>query len=330
MPDRATFDCERLSKKREVGVRIRPSINLMALPASLPLAERFAVAREAGFEGIEVELRSAPVAALKEAAERTGIVIHSVHCRDNYLLPLTSGDRSIAAAGAASVVRGIRMAAALGADTVLLTPGIVGPDASYAEVYDRSCEVIRRDLLPVAEYLGIVIGIENVWNGVLLSPIEYARYVDGFGSPWVRAYLDIGNMFFGHPEGWIEVLGARIIKLHFKDHRVRLEKGRRPVRLGEGDIDWARVFEALERIGFSGWGLVAEIDEALPLFPRVYKRVTRWQPPVAVAAAAVGAAQAILVRSVLRDVMRRFRQLDCRAAESRTADAALLSQANPA
>ena len=64
----------------------------------------------------------------------------------------------------------------------------------------------------------MIIGIEEVWNKFLLSPLEFAKYVDEFQSPWIRAYFDVGNVAInGYPHDWIRTLGKRIVKLHFKD-----------------------------------------------------------------------------------------------------------------
>src|ERR1041385_7761101 len=90
-------------------------------------------------------------------------------------------------------------------------PGVVTSAVSYAQAYLRSQRMIQNEILPVARGLGIVIGVENVWNGLLLSPLEYVRYIDEFELPWVRSYLDVGNMVFGHPEHWIRIAGSRIV-----------------------------------------------------------------------------------------------------------------------
>ena len=59
---------------------------------------------------------------------------------------------------------------------------------------------------------------ENVWNNFLLSPLEFARYIDEFESPWVGAYFDVGNIVnYGWPEHWIRTLGKRIGKLDIKE-----------------------------------------------------------------------------------------------------------------
>ena len=96
---------------------IRPSIRLVILPAALSLRERFELAAEAGFEGIELEVGSGPAAEIRDAADRSGLIVHSVHCRANYAFPLSSGDPAILAAGIKATIEAIRVARQLGADT---------------------------------------------------------------------------------------------------------------------------------------------------------------------------------------------------------------------
>jgi L-ribulose-5-phosphate 3-epimerase len=282
---------------------------MAALPNARPFHDRFRLAVEAGFEGVEVEVGDGPALEIGEAAERAGIVVHSVHCAANYTHPLSSGDRATRAAGIKAVIAAIEAARILGADTLLLIPGTVDDATSYGEVYARSQEVIRREILPAAEQCGIVLGIENVWNGFLLSPLDVARYVDAFESPSVRAYLDVGNIVFGRPEGWIDIIGGRIAKLHLKDFRFDAGRGRfGPARIGEGSIDWPRVRAALERIGFSGWGVLAEAERVQgPVARRIFQRAGRVARRLG-PNRAVGATQTFLSRRLLADVMERFRR----------------------
>jgi hexulose-6-phosphate isomerase len=77
-----------------------------------------------------------------------------------------------------------------------------------------------------------------------------AKYVDEFKSPWVKAYVDVGNMvFYGYPQDWIRTLGPRIAKLHVKDFRFK-EGKTEWVALREGDIDWKAVHRALADVGY--------------------------------------------------------------------------------
>ena len=124
---------------------------------------------------------------------------------------------------------------------------------SYKDAYTRSQAVIRERLLPMAKDLKVVIAVEEVWNKFLLSPLEFARYVDEFQSPWVKAYFDVGNIvFYAFPQDWIRTLGPRIVKIHLKDFKLD-RRSFNFTNLGEGDIDWPEVRRALNDIKYGGF-----------------------------------------------------------------------------
>ncbi len=139
---------------------------------------------------------------------------------------------------------------------MLLVPAVVNAETSYMDAWARSTAVIRQQLIPVAAETGVVIAVEDVWNKFLLSPPEFARYVDQFKSKWVRAYFDVGNIVaYGDPQDWIRTLGRRIAKIHVKDFDAGKHKF---VPLLEGSIDWKAVRAALNEIGYSGF-ITAEL-----------------------------------------------------------------------
>ncbi len=137
-----------------------------------------------------------------------------------------------------------------GASSVLLVPGkVTGPLENHQHVWDRSIAEIRK-VLPVASHLGIHILIEPVWNGFCYQPDQLRDYIDAIDSPWVRVYFDIGNVQkFAPVETWIRTLGSRIVKLDVKDWG----EANGFCRLGEGDVDWPAVRQALHDTGFTGW-----------------------------------------------------------------------------
>jgi hexulose-6-phosphate isomerase len=138
-----------------------------------------------------------------------------------------------------------------GAETVLLVPAVVNAETRYRDAWTRSQHEIRK-LIPMAQQLNVIIGIEEVWNKFLLSPLEFARYIDEFNSPWIRAYFDVGNVVIsGYPQDWIRTLGKRIIKLHIKDFKFENDVAKwTPLR--EGAINWPEVYRALHEIGYTG------------------------------------------------------------------------------
>ena len=223
------------------------------LPKSLALPDRFKLAADAGFDGVEVLTVNddATVESMKTAAQKAGIRIHSVMNAGNWKQPLTSPDPAIAQQGLDILRRSIRNAHAFAADTVLLVAAVVTPQVRYKDAWPLSQRQIR-EVLSLARELKVVIALENVGNRFLLSPLEFARYVDEFADPYVQAYFDIGNslVLWSYPQDWILTLGPRIRKLHLKDYD---QKKKRFVLPGEGDVDWPAVCSALKDTGYRGF-----------------------------------------------------------------------------
>jgi len=236
---------------------IRKSILINMLPRDQPYAARFGLAREAGFDAIEMQTIARPEEAeeIREAARAKGMRIHSVMNMDHWRLPLSSSDPDVVTRSVQGMETSLRNAALWGADAVLLVPAVVDATTGYKDAYQRSQRVIRERLLPMARDLKVVIAVEEVWNKFLLSPIEFARYVDEFDSPWLKAYFDVGNVvLFAFPQDWIRTLGARIVKIHLKDFNLDRQKGQYTWKpIGEGDIDWPEVRRALRDIGYAGF-----------------------------------------------------------------------------
>jgi hexulose-6-phosphate isomerase len=286
MEDRRTF-LKSLAAGLVVGAQpqpartgqIRKAVLISMLPKELPYAQRFQVAREAGFEGIEMQTIAAAeeAAEIRDAARKTGLRIHSVMNMDHWRFPLSSGDPDTVNRSVSGMEASLRNAALWGADAVLLVPAVVDGTTSYRDAWTRSQRVIRERLLPLARELKIVIAVEEVWNKFLLSPLEFARYVDELESPWLKAYFDVGNVvFYGYPQDWIRTLGARIVKVHLKDFQLDRPNGRFSWKnLGEGDIDWLAVHRALADIGYRGY-VTTELDGGdAPYLTNVATRVDR-------------------------------------------------------
>src|SRR5882762_1379773 len=237
--------------------RPRKAVLISMLPKDVSYAQRFALARDAGFDAIEMQTiaRADEAAEIREAANKAGLRIHSVMNADHWRFPLSSSDPAAVTQSVAGMETSLRNAKLWGADAVLLVPAVVNPQTSYKDAWTRSQNVIRERLLPLASDLKVVIAVEEVWNKFLLSPIEFARYVDEMGSPWVKAYFDVGNVvFYGYPQDWVRTLGPRIAKVHLKDFQLDRPGGKFAWKnLGEGDIDWVEVRKAFADVGYDGW-----------------------------------------------------------------------------
>jgi hexulose-6-phosphate isomerase len=225
----------------------------------LSIEDKFKLLKDLGFDGVELDspndLDHAEVLAARDKVDfPIPGVIDSVHWRKT----LSDPDATVRNEGLAGLKTALEDAKAYGASTVLLVPAVVNAEVSYDVAYKRSQNEIRK-ALPLAEELGVKIAIENVWNHILMSPMEMARYIDEIDSPWVGAYFDVGNVVnYGWPEHWIRVLGPRIFKLDIKEYSREKRDKEGPfagfrVKLGEGDVDWPRVREALGLVGYRGW-----------------------------------------------------------------------------
>ncbi len=223
-----------------------------------PILPEFELLTQAGFQGVELlSPNKLDQEEVLKARDKTGIIIHGVSGSRHWQDTLSDPDPQVVERGLAAIRKEIEDCKAYGGTTVLVVPAVVNKKVSYREAYKRSQDNIRK-LLPDAEKHGIKLAIEEVWNKFLLSPIEFARYIDEFESPWIGAYFDVGNVVeYGYPQEWIRELGKRILKIHIKEYK----KDRRfDYRLGEGEIDWADVRKALLDAGYQGW-ITAEVPK---------------------------------------------------------------------
>jgi hexulose-6-phosphate isomerase len=263
---------------------IKKGINIWSFPEDMGVIDCMRLAKDAGFEGIELALalkgplslesKDEEILSYVEAASEIGIKINSLATGLYWQFSLTSHREDIREKAKKLVKRQLDVAKLLGVDCILVCPGTVGvdftpddvvPDAKeieffagseiidYDVAYERSQKALK-ELSVYAEEKKIVIGIENIWNKFLLSPLEMRNFIDEIGSPWVQVFLDVGNMLlFGYPEQWIKILNKRIKKVHFKDFRRGAPTLAGFVDLLAGDVDFIKVIDAFIEVGYEGW-----------------------------------------------------------------------------
>jgi hexulose-6-phosphate isomerase len=241
------------------GGKMKKAVKFGMVRTDQTILEKFQLLKELGFDGVEMDSPSSlDRDEVVGARDATGLTIHGVVDSVHWRQTLSDASPDVREQGLEGLMTALRDAHRYGATTVLLVPAVVNKEVSYAEAYERSQAEIRR-ALPLAEELGVKIALENVWNQFLLSPLEFAQYIDDFKSPWIGAYFDVGNVVtYGWPEHWIRTLNKRILKLDIKEfsRQRRNEEGLYKgfdVEIGEGDCDWPAVREALAEIGYSGW-----------------------------------------------------------------------------
>lgn len=230
------------------------------LPPKLSVPDRFKMARDTGFDVVQASTTSDERKGeeIRQAAAAANIRIDSVMNMGHWEWPLSSSDPAVVEKSLNAARTSLHNAKLWGSEVVLIVPAVVNAQTSYRDAWIRSQKEIRK-LIPLAQEISVTIGIEEVWNRFLLSPLEMAAYIDEFKSPAIQAWFDVGNVvLYGYPQDWIRTLGKRIVKLHVKDFK-RTENGYAWVNLGDGDVDWAAVRQALAEINYSG-SAIAELE----------------------------------------------------------------------
>lgn len=258
------------------------SVSIWALQENddRPARQLFAQVRRCGFDGVELAVGEtglvrpdstyADCSQLLKDAGQENIEVTSLASGMGWKYPLSSPKEGVRTQGLEIQKKALRLASWLDVRCLLVVPGMVsapgaeGPEhVPYDVAYENMQESIRQ-LIPTAEEAGVRIGIENVWNNVLLSPLEMREFIDSFESPWVRSYFDVGNCLrTGYAEDWIRILGERIAGIHFKDYQRHVGTLEGFCPLLEGDANYASVMEELRNIGYDD-ACVAEFFELDP------------------------------------------------------------------
>jgi L-ribulose-5-phosphate 3-epimerase len=203
------------------------------------------IAKQLGLDGVEVsfgapggqtDLRKEEVRAqYKKAADENGLAIASLAMGVLNRTPYSSDEQAEKWVEAC-----VDVMTKMGQKRVLLAFFGSGDIKGKPELQK---EVIRRlkRVAPKAEKAGVVLGLET-W----LDADDHLRILDAVGSPAVQVYYDVANMT---KQGYdickeIRRLGKRICQFHMK------ENGH---LLGKGKVDFPKVKEAINEIGYRGW-----------------------------------------------------------------------------
>ena len=254
---------------------MKKGISQLSFQDEMSVIEVLKLSKKFGFEGVELMLKEegdfsidsseSQIKAIGKQAQDIGIEIASLVSLIPWFHPLTASDAGSRAKGMESIEKMLAAAAVLDIETILVVPGVVGsvffldtPVVAYDTAYERSQKAIM-ELAQKAEQYKVNLGIENVWNNFLLSPLEFRDFIDQTNSPYVVAYFDVGNVLpFGYSEQWIRILDSRIKKVHIKDFKLSIGNMEGFVGLLQGDVNWKEVIKALKEIGYNDY-LIAEI-----------------------------------------------------------------------
>ena len=276
----------RMARGADYGVAPFKTVLKKALIRPRLTPEVVKVLKENGYPGVELQdktVTEAEARAARRQAEDEGLLIHSF-MGGWFMFNAKEPDKRKAEIEKAK--QNMRIAKAYGASVILVVPGRIGgipmpkpsefklsfdpdtlmltraADADYPEYVKAQNDATKHaqdamaELAPYAAELGVILGLENVWNNLWVMPDFASAFIRSFKNAWVKAYLDLGNHErYAKAEKWVEVLSDQIVKLHIKDFKVdRAAKNEGSfVRIGDGSIDWKRVRRMIEFVGYNGW-----------------------------------------------------------------------------
>lgn len=236
------------------------------------------MAKAAGFEGVDYDIcimekgtddiwhsdaYAEEAKRIREIFESAGVPIRQTHAPfrftkwtdkeyfEGFIMP--------------TMKRAVEVSALLGAKVVVAHPlHFMKYAGNEEEIFEMNMKYYR-ELIPIAERMGIKVAVENMfqWDDLRNLPAhdtcsridEFIRYVDTLDSEYIVACLDVGHVGLPRPDGleswdFVRALGHdRLKSLHIHDNDYKNDQHQLPY---QGRIDWDKVTQALGEIDYDG------------------------------------------------------------------------------
>jgi sugar phosphate isomerase/epimerase len=146
-------------------------------------------------------------------------------------------------------------AAELGSDCVSLWSGVVRDEVSREQAMDWLVEGLR-EVLDYAAARNVVVAFEPE-PGMLIDNMRgYEELLDRMGDKNLRLTLDVGHLHCQRETPIAEAISRwalQLVNVHLDDMRADVHEH---LMFGEGEIDFAPIFEALAAVGYEGGAYV--------------------------------------------------------------------------
>ena len=245
---------------------------------ALTIGESLSIIKNAGFVGVEVDFSrgiggaalasdvwETEIAAIREAAEETGLEIVSAHAPHNpkLYIPETAPTAEERAEFDKLLLRSAKAAAILGAKILVVHPVDDLINGEYDSTVNLKTNLSYLEAVSAeAKSLGITVAVENVYYSSEYrlrrrygeSAEEVITLADALGATvcW--------NCGHAHP----------VSLLHLSDSRGHTDAGLPPM-IGGGNIKWETIMPAVARIGFDGYA-VLQADQYLTNMPKALQK----------------------------------------------------------
>jgi hexulose-6-phosphate isomerase len=244
---------------------MKKGVNAWIYPSGFTVDDVLEASKKIGYDGVELnfdkemlKLDRKDRELIAEKADSLNIELPSICTGLFWEFNLASPEERIREKAVEVLKAMCGFASDVGARVVLAVPAVAVPELSYQETWQLSTKSIL-EAAPVAEDCDVTIGVENVWNKFLYSPLEFRSFIEEINHPRVKAYFDAGNIqFLGFPQQWVRHLGDLIVSVHVKGFHTPAPFKPEFVPLLQGSVQWREVVDALREVGYDGF-LIVEV-----------------------------------------------------------------------
>lgn len=234
-----------------------------AMPSSLTWKEKLTVAKEAGFDYIEISIDETDekLARLEMSKEErlelvktmyeVGIPIRSMCLSGHRKYPLGSNDPKVCERGMDIMEKAIQLADDLGIRIIQLA----GYDVYYEESSKETIERFEKNLVKATEMAakyGIVMGFETMETEFMNTVGKAMKYVNAVNSVYLQVYPDIGNITNAAKTYGTDVLedlksgAGHIVAMHLKE---TVPGKFREIPFGTGHVDFESAIKTAWDLG---------------------------------------------------------------------------------
>ena len=234
-----------------------------ALPGNLDWEERLLLARDAGYNFMELSIDETDERIerlewdivkkknLREISEKVGVPLLTMCLSGNRRFPIGSPYHDIQKKGMEIITDAIWFAFQLGIRIIQIAGYDVTAGEKSTDLSRETFGINLKKCLNLAASLGVVLAIENVDSEFMDSLGKIMHYIKDINSPWLQIYPDIGNLtaMNQNVQQQLKDYGNHIVAVHIKDTRPGIVRN---VPFGEGIVDFVSAFNILKDIGFYG------------------------------------------------------------------------------
>ncbi len=233
-----------------------------AFTSQFSLEEKAAIAREIGFDFIELSIDESvdrqerldyskeQIIQMKKIILANELSIQSLCLSAHRANPFGSVDKDIRKRAYEIIEKALAFAQIIGIRNIQLA----GYDVYYEKSSAKTEALFIEGLsycVKLAEHYQIMLSIEIMDTSFIGTLANGKKYLDIINSPWLKLYVDVGNLYRHSFDIFkeIEIFKNEIVQVHIKDTK---PKQYRDLNLGEGDVPLKKIKKLLINQGYCG------------------------------------------------------------------------------